>query len=208
MPVVQHPALRRIAAILLAALVVTLVASCVDRSLLIRAAHEVSSEFCKRYEEILRERGTRVYPRRRDDAIYRLRTAAMNLGMRIESYDLDLGYVRFSAPAPRPLTLREWGEVAERDLPLMRKIVEDQAGWMMQWLVAFEPDGLDIVINSTAVPVSRGSEITLSMRMREVKPPPTGFPRRECPPPTGVHRGLDKLWAAIDEAMEVKPLSH
>lgn len=207
MPVVQPTALRRALPIIAMALAVPIVASCVNRNLLIKAAHEVSSEFCKRYEEILRERGTRVYPRRRDDAVYRLRTAAMNLGMQIESYDLDLGYVRFSAPAPRPLTLREWGEVAEQDLPLMRKIVKEEAGWMMQWLVAFEPEGLDIVINSTAVPVSRGSEITLSMRMRETKPPPTGFPRRECPPPTGVHRGLDKLWAAIDEAMEVKPLS-
>jgi len=207
MPVVQHPALRRAAPILLAALAVTLVASCVNRNLLIRAAHRVSDEFCQRYEVILRERGTRVYPRRRDDAVYRLRTAAMNLRMGIESYDLDLGYVRFSAPAPLPLTLREWSEVAENDLPLMRGIVEQEAGWMMKWLVAFEPEGLDIVINATAVTVSRGSEVTLSMRMRETKPPPTGFPRRECPPPTGVHRGLDKLWAAIDEAMEVKPLS-
>jgi len=207
MPVVQPIALRRAAPILLAALAAALLSSCADRSQLIKAAHEVSDEFRKRYEVILRERGTRVYPRRRDDAVYRLRTAAMNLDMRVESYDVELGYVRFSAPAPRPLTLREWGEVASQDLPLMRSIVEKHAGWLTKWLVPFEPEGLDIVINATAIPVSRGTEITLSMRMREVKPPPTGFPRREYPPPTGVHRGLDKLWAAIDEAMEVRPLS-
>jgi hypothetical protein len=189
------------------ALLAVAVAGCADRGKLIKAANEVSEMFRVEYERILKERGTRVYPRRRDDAVYRLRSAALSLGMHIESYDLDLGYVRFSGPAPQPLTLREWGGAAEADLPKMRAVVEKDAGWLAKWLVSFEPEGLDIVINATAFPVTSGSEITLSMRMREVKPPPTGFPRREYPPPTGVSVGLDKIWAAIDAAMEVKPRS-
>ena len=183
----------------------TLMAGCASKDELRRAAEEVSDVFRVEYERILKERGTRVYARRGDDAVYRVRTAALQLGMRVESYDLDLGYVRFSAPAPQPLTLREWGEVADHDLPLMRRIVEKHVGWLLKWAVPFEPEGLDIVINVTVVPVSGGSEVTLSMRMREVKPPPTGMPRREYPPPTGVHKGLDKIWGAIDAAMEVKP---
>lgn len=189
----------------LAVLLAVLITSCASKDDLRSAAEEVSEVFRVEYERILKERGTRVYPRRRDDAVYRVRTAALQLGMRVESYDLDLSYVRFSAPAPRPLNLREWGEAAEQDLPLMRRIVEKHVGWLLKWAVPFEPEGLDIVINATVVPASGGSEVTLSMRMREVKPPPTGMPRREYPPPTGVRKGLDKLWAAIDEAMEVKP---
>jgi hypothetical protein len=190
---------------ILALLGAALIAGCASKDELRSAAEDVSEVFRVEYERILKERGTRVYPRRGDDAVYRVRTAALQLGMRVESYDLDLGYVRFSAPAPQPLTLREWGEAAEKDLPLMRKIVEKHVGWLLKWAVPFEPEGLDIVINATVVPVSGGSEVTLSMRMREVKPPPTGMPRREYPPPTGVQKGLDKIWAAIDAAMEVKP---
>jgi hypothetical protein len=192
---------------MLALLGAALVAGCASKDDLRSAAEEVSEVFRVEYERILKERGTRVYPRRGDDAVYRVRTAALALGMRVESYDLDLGYVRFSAPAPQPLTLREWGEAADKDLPLMRKIVEKHVGWLLKWAVPFEPEGLDIAVNATVVPVSFGSEVTLSMRMRELKPPPTGMPRREYPPPTGVQKGLDKIWAAIDAAMEVKPRS-
>jgi hypothetical protein len=203
LPDVQRIARRHLVPGMLAALVAALASGCADRAALVKAAEDVSDAFRIEYERILKERGTRVYPRRRDDAIYRLRSAAMRLEMRIESYDLDLGYVRFSAPAPRPLTFREWGEVAQADLPRMRAIVGKHVGWL-KWLVPFEPEGLDIVINATVLPVSGGSEVTLSMRMREVKPPPTGFPRREYPPPTAVDKGLDKIWAAVDAEMEVR----
>jgi hypothetical protein len=191
-----------------AALAAALLSACASNEALIAAAKEVSEDFRQRYEQILEDRGTRVYPRRREDAVYRARTAAELLGMRVESYDLDLGYVRFSGPAPQPLTLREWDEVADQDLPRMRAIVEKHVG-LFKWAVPFETEGLEIVINAVIVPVSQGasSEISLSMRMRELKPPPTGFPRREYPPPAGVHKGLDKVWAAMDAAMEVKPVS-
>lgn len=205
MLIVRRQARVQIVGVALAASVAALTAGCAHETLIL-AAKAVSESFRVDYERILKERGTRVYPRRREDAVYRLRTAASQLGMRIESYDIDLGYVRFSGPAPLPLTLREWGEAADADLPKMRAIVEPYVG-LMKWAVPFETDGLDIVINATAVPVSEGSEISLSMRMREVKPPPTGFPRREYPPPTAVSRGLDKIWAAIDAAMEVRPRS-
>jgi hypothetical protein len=206
-PVTYTLAAVRVLRLLPVALAAVAAAACVDRSMLIKSANEVSVEFCRQYEQILHERGMRSYPRRRDDAVYRLRTAAQSLGMRIESYDLELGYVRFVGPAPLPLNLREWASVAEQDLPLMRKIVAENAGWMTQWLIPFEPEGLDTVINATAVATSRGSEIRMSMRLREVRPPPSGFPRRECPPPTAVRRGLDKIWAAVDVAMEVRPAS-
>ena len=191
----------------IAALACALLSSCASNTALIAAANEVSESFRVEYERILEKRGKRVYPRRRDDAVYRVRSAALALNMRVESYDLDLGYVRFSAPAPMPLNLREWGEVAAQDLPKMRAIVEKHVGSVMKWVVPFETEGLEILINATVGAVPGGSEVALSARMRELKPPPTGFPRREYPPPTGVHRALDKLWAAIDQAMEVKPLS-
>jgi hypothetical protein len=202
---IRSNALLHLSRGMLALLGAALMAGCASKDDLRSAAEEVSEVFRVEYERILKERGTRVYPRRGDDAVYRVRTAALQLGMRVESYDLDLGYVRFSAPAPQPLNMREWGEAADKDLPLMRKIVEKHVGWLLKWAVPFEPDGLDIVINVTVVPVSFGSEVTLSMRMRELRPPPTGMPRREYPPPTGVQKGLDKIWAAIDAAMEVKP---
>ena len=191
----------------IATLACTLLASCASDEALKAPARDVSEAFRIEYEQILEKRGKRVYPRRREDSVYRVRTAALALGMRVESYDLDLGYVRFSAPAPTPLNLREWGEVAEQDLPKMRAIVEKHVGYFMKWAVPFETEGLDIVINATIGAVPQGSEVALSARMRQLKPPPTGYPRREYPPPTGVHRALDKLWAAIDQAMEVKPLS-
>ena len=36
------------------------------------------------------------------------------------------------------------------------------------------------------------------MRMREYAPPKSGVPRREYPPPTAVHMGLEKMWREVD----------
>jgi hypothetical protein len=60
------------------------------------------------------------------------------------------------------------------------------------------------VINATVLPAAGGSEISLTARMRQVKPPPSGMPRREYAPPTGVHMAIDKMWAKIEEKLGVK----
>jgi hypothetical protein len=54
------------------------------------------------------------------------------------------------------------------------------------------------------LPAAGGSEISLTARMRQVKPPPSGMPRREYAPPTGVHMAIDKMWAKIEEKLGVR----
>ena len=67
--------------------------------------------------------------------------------------------------------------------------------------INFEPQGLLVVINGTTLDSPGGSEISLTMRLREVAPPPSGMPRREYPPPTGVRLGLDKIWAQFEQEL-------
>mgnify|MGYP003467312392 CR=1 FL=1 len=72
------------------------------------------------------------------------------------------------------------------------------------WLLKFEPEGLEIVITATVVPAAGGSEISLTARMHQVKPPPSGMPRREYAPPTGVRMALDKIWGQVERELGVK----
>ncbi len=51
------------------------------------------------------------------------------------------------------------------------------------------------------IEVTEGSSISLTVRVREVKPPASGFPRRECLAPTALRTGLDKIWAAVDREL-------
>jgi hypothetical protein len=133
-----------------------------------------------------------------------VRAAMSQLGMRMDGQDADLGYLNFSAPAPLPLNMQEWGEVARADLPLMRDIAARHVGLIPSWFVSFEPQGLEIVINATVVQLGADSEVSLTMRMRQVTPPPSGMPRREYAPPTGVHKGLDKIWGQIERELGVR----
>ena len=68
-------------------------------------------------------------------------------------------------------------------------------------LIRFEPEGLEIVINGTTLPARSGTEISLTVRLREVKPPQSGMPRRDYAPPSAVRMGLDKIWRNFEQEL-------
>lgn len=186
------------------ALLAALAAGCVTQDKARDAIGEVNQVFRNQYESILAQKGTRVFATPRGKTFAGVRAAMSQLGMRMDGQDADLGYLNFSAPAPLPLNMREWGEVAQADLPMMREIAARHVGLVPSWFISFEPQGLEIVINATVVQVGADSEVSLTMRMRQLTPPPSGMPRREYAPPTGVHKGLDKIWAQIERELGVR----
>lgn len=178
-------------------------AACATDSQKHAAITEVNEVFRVEYEKILNEKGTRTYPVGQPQAYDALRNALTRLGMHIADESPEIGYLNVSAPAPNPLDAREWREAADADLPKMREIAVKHVG-VIGNMVRFEPEGLDIVINATALRAGSGSEISLTMRMRETAPPKSGMPRREYPPPSAVRIGLDKIWREIDR--ELRPV--
>lgn len=170
------------------------------------ALEDVNREFKDQYERILAEKGIRAFNVRPADAFVGTRAALFRLGMRLESQNLELGLMSLAAPAPAPLNLEEWKTAAQADLPMMQRLAARCIG-LPAYLLSFEPEGLDIVINATVLPAFGGSEISLTARMRQVTPPPSGMPRREYAPPTGVHMALDKMWAQIEKELGVKARS-
>ena len=72
-------------------------------------------------------------------------------------------------------------------------------------LFHFDTDGLDTVMTATIIGVPGGSEISFTMRMREVAPAKSDLPRRDYPPPTAVRIGLDKTWDAVDRELAALP---
>jgi hypothetical protein len=179
-------------------------AGCASQQEIGSAIGDVNREFRAEYEAILATHGTRSYKVSRGTAFTAARSALARLGMAVESEDGGLGYVNVVAPAPRPLDLNEWRAAAEKDLPRMREIARQRVGLLSDF-IRFEPEGLLIVINAAVVEVATGSEISLTMRMREVAPPKSGMPRREYAPPEGVRIGLEKIWRAIDQELGTVP---
>ena len=188
------------------ALLAALVQGCVSDEGIRCALTDVNREFKDQYERILEDKGTRAFNVKPSDAFLGTRFALFRLGMRLESQDLDLGLMTLAAPAPAPLNLEEWKTAAQADLPMMQRLAARCIG-LPAYLITFEPEGLDIVINATVVPAYGGSEVALTMRMRQVKPPPSGMPRREYAPPTAVRMGLDKIWGQIERELGVKARS-
>jgi len=187
-----------------AALLAVIAAGCMTQDKVRDAIVEVNTVFRTQYESILAQKGTRVFTVSQHVAFPGVRAAMFQLGMHLESQDAGLGYLSFAASAPRPLNLQEWREVAQADLPMMRDIAARHVGLIPSWFISFEPEGLEIVINATVIPLAAGSEISLTARMRQVTPPPSGMPRREYAPPTGVHKAIDKMWARIERELGVK----
>lgn len=193
-------AIRRAVLYVLAAV---LAQGCASQEGIRCAITDINKEFQEQYERILAEKGTRRFTVPPADAFVGTRAALFRLGMRLETQDPDLGLLSVAAPAPTPLNQEEWKQVAQADLPMMQQLAARCVG-LTGWLLKFEPEGLEIVITATVLPASGGSEISLTARMHQVTPPPSGMPRREYAPPTGVRKALDKLWAQIERELGVK----
>ena len=168
------------------------------------AFEALNKAFEKAYERILAERGTRSFRVRPALAYDALQTALTRLGMIVESRDPFVGTLTVAAPAPKPLTLKEWQEVVQADLPLMASILCPRLGAYCKQL-KFAPDDYVIVINATVLPANTGSTVSLTTRMREIVPRP-GVPRRDYPPPTGVRKALDKIWSGFENQLGAEHL--
>lgn len=167
------------------------------------AINDINKEFQGQYERILVEEGTRAFSVKPPDAFIGVRAALLSLGMRLEAQDPDLGLLTVAAPAPTPLNQAEWETVAQTDLGTMQRLAARCIG-LPAYLITFEPEGLEIVITATVLQGFGGSEISLTARMRQVKAPPSGMPRREYAPPTGVRMALDKMWSRIERQLGVR----
>ncbi|MGE5130859.1 MAG: hypothetical protein ACM3IK_14570 [Sphingomonadaceae bacterium] len=183
-----------------AIVLLALAAGCVSEPKKIEAIQAVNEVLRADYERILAEDGTHTYNVPRDQTFDAMRVAFGRLGMLVADQSPDLGYISVYAPAPRPITDDEWRQAANADLPMVRQIVVQHVGWWGRFFT-FEAQGLDIVVTATAIPVHGGTSISLTMRMREVAPPETDYPRREYAPPTGVRMGLRTIWAAIEREL-------
>lgn len=183
------------------AFVALLATGCATDDQIRGALIDVNNEFRQQYERILAENGTRVYKVKRQEAFNATRIALARLAMRIGGQSEELGYLNVFAPAPIPLSPDEWRQAADRDLPKLRELAKKHVG-LMAYFVKFEPEGLEIVINTTTIEVPAGTEVSLTMRMREIAPPVSGMPRREYPPPSAVRMGLDKIWRELEAELK------
>jgi len=177
------------------------VSACVSTQDKIAAIKAVNGVFCGRYESIISERGMRIVHVPREDAYTAMRATLAGLGMTLEDQNPKLGIFSVYATAPLPLNRAEWEKVAETDLPLLRSIAEPHIGWLTTQFLNFEPAGLQVVITATVTDVAGGSAVSLTVRLREIKPPTSGFPRRECLSPNALTSGLDKIWAEFDREL-------
>jgi hypothetical protein len=193
----RRPALSAGAAALALVLAGGLAGCAVSDPEKIGAIKAVNAGFQAEYERILADAGTRRVALPRRDALLALRVALAGLGMHTEAQDVDLGLLVCAGPAPRPLTEAEWAQTSALDTPLLRRLIEPHVG-MAASFVHFEPQGLDVLISATVIEQGAGSEISLTVRLRETAPPRSGWPRREYIAPNLLRAGLAKIWAAYE----------
>ena len=160
------------------ALLVCLLAACASDHQKINAIQAVNQGFRAEYEKLLADKGSRSYRVARADAFLAMRVTLASLGIRTEQQDLSLGHLAVAAAAPAPLSDEEWRTASAADLPLLQRLIEPHVGLAANF-VKFEPQGLEVVINATVHEAAAGTEVSLTVRLRETAPPRSGWPRRE-----------------------------
>jgi len=181
-----------------------LLTGCASDQQKISAINEVNKGFRAAYEKLLAEKGKRVYRYSRADAFLAMRVTLAGLGMRTEQQDLSLGHLAVAAAAPLPLSDEEWRRASEADLPLLQSLVEPVVGVGARF-VKFEPQGLEVVINATVLDTAAGTEVALTVRLREIAPPRSGWPRREYVAPHLLEAGLEKIFSAFERELRAGP---
>jgi hypothetical protein len=178
-------------------------AGCVSQEAKRDAINDINRAWKEEYEAILARNGThfaRVGPGETFDATV---AALVGLGMEIRQQSRGLGFINADAAAPLPLTRSEWDRAGAADLPRARDLLRRHVGLLAE-VFNFEPEGLDTVITTTIIESRGGSEVSLTMRLREVAPPKSGLPRREYPPPSALQLGLDKIWSALERELAAR----
>ncbi len=188
----------------LAAFTSLVLAACASDQEKINAINAVNKGFRAEYEKLLADKGSRTYKLGRADAFVAMRVALAQLGLRTEQQDVTLGYLSVAAPAPAPLTSAEWRAASQVDLPLLHRLIEPEVGLVANF-VHFEPQGLDVVINATFLDVKDGTEVSLTVRLRETAPPKSGWPRREYVSPQVLRVGLEKIYGAFERELHAAP---
>ena len=180
-----------------AALLALGVAGCASDAQKISAIDAVNQGFRTEYEKQLAERGTRTYRVGAAEAFVAMRVALAELGMRTEQAEPTLGHIAVAGDAPLPLSEREWKDASQVDLPFLRRLIEPYVGGAANF-VQFEPQGLDVVINASFLDGPAGTDVSLTVRLRERAPPRSGWPRREYVGPQLVRVGMEKIFAAFE----------
>ena len=168
------------------------------------AINDINKVFKEEYEAILARNGTRTFNVSPGEAFDATNAALVRMGMVVKQQSRGLGYLTAEAPAPLPLDRSDWDRAAAIDLPKAKELMRRHVGLMAE-LFNFEPQGLDAVVTVTIIEARAGSDVSITIRLRETAPPKSGLPRREYPPPTATQLGLDKLWAAIDRELTAAP---
>jgi hypothetical protein len=180
------------------------VPGCVSNETKRDAVNDINVAFRGEYEAILAKNGTRSFNVSAAEAFSATNAALTRLGLVIEQRSSGLGFISAEAPAPLPLTRAEWDQAAAADLPNARSILSRHVGPLAEFF-NFEPAGIDTVITAVVIETRGASEISFTMRMREVAPPKQDLPRRDYPPPSALRIGLNKLWGAIEQELAARP---
>jgi hypothetical protein len=174
---------------------------CVSDQTKREAIQDINAAFKPQYEATLSKYGVRTIDARPDLAFDAVNAAMVRLGFVIQQQSRGIGLIAGEAPAPRPLDLEEWNRAAAADLPQTREILRRHIPGPLAEAFNFDPQGLDTVLTATIIGTGTRSEISFTMRLREVAPARGDLPRREYPPPSTLKVGLDKIWAAFDQEL-------
>jgi len=162
---------------------------------------EVNMVFRQGYQEMLKEIGTRHFDIDRRTGFTAMKQTLESLGFRNIKTEADY-YISGYASAPLPLDDKDWQQAMVTDEPVFKKIAIKHLGIKGNF-ASFEPEGLLIhgIITLIDNDTKGGVDISITMRMVEVKPQPPEsiIPRRDYPPPAAVRMGFEKVWNFFEE---------
>ena len=165
------------------------------------AVSTVDSNWQVKNDQVLKNLGQRLIQADRFRIFTAARGAFRRIGMVVEKQDYGTGFLFATAPAPVPLTPAEWKIVEDRDTPEMQRLAARDMG-PLAYFASLDPVGKEVLANVFITEKPSGVEVSLGLRLRNNANVVKGLSNRTQVPPTALHFGLQKFWAAFESPFQ------
>jgi hypothetical protein len=162
---------------------------------------KVDSNWSAKNRETTKAFGSKIFDAEPDKAYLALEKTIKALGFKIKERNPQKRYILAQAPAPVPLSDKEWATVEDVEEPIMQSMASDTLP-ITSLLFFLHTDGVEIHVNGTVTRETLGTRVKFDYTMIDRKVMAMGLTPVQTPPPTAVRIGLVKAWTEFERQLK------
>ena len=184
----------------LSVLVAALLSACVTVPEVNQSFRRIDRVWALEYQKMEMSVRVRVVDEEFLSVVKAVRDTFLELGMPINTLNLQSGEISAICDAPTPLTSEEWLAVVAAEKERVREV----GGWYMS--LSEKPAGYVLTVNAKVKRLKQGSVVVLDYSLSHPEYSAMGFEPSKYAPPAAVRIGSFKFWTSLEKRLTGKQI--